>query len=57
MNFNLTMNNHHDGVADDGVQNQTQIITIKTIHGELIRIVVSSEGTEILVADETIFES
>lgn len=57
MNFDLTMTNYDDGVSDDGVKNQTQIIKIKTIHGEEITIVVSNEGTEILVADETIFES
>ena len=57
MNFDLTVTNYNDGVSDDGVKNQTQIITIKTFRGELIRIVVSSEGTEILVSDETIFES
>lgn len=57
MNFDLTMTNYDDGVSDDGVQNQTQIIKIKTIHGEEITIVVSNEGTEILVSDETIFES
>ncbi len=46
-----------DGVDSSGVPNLTTVIEVETDRGEKIKILITSEGTEILVGDDTVFES
>lgn len=55
MNFNITITDHEDGIAN-GAPDHTQMIVIKTKFGEEIKICVSGEGTRVDVDGKTLYE-